>query len=233
MEFQINRSARHRHRRKERQQNRLPYIRLIAGKGETGLGDTEIRVWRSLHPALVARSPVLDALGFDSGAAAPGLEDTCIRCGVRVPPVVDEMSPPLDARVSSLRRRCNQPWGQVYPALDAPASSLDCEDIQAGMRMLFNRVRLKVRPLGGPKARIHTSLGQRPRSRGEKTDRAESPISQCCAWAGLSALGLPGRGFLGRCPRLVWVRAFGPQRRPHLAIARSATPSITHPLACV
>ena len=60
----------------------------------------------------------------------------------------------------------------------------------------------------GPKARIHTSLGQRSRFASDVRMRAESPshlFVSAAVWAGLSALGFSFPIFLGRCPRLAWV----------------------------
>ena len=60
---------------------------------------------------------------------------------------------------------------------------------------------------------IHASLGQRPRNTDSMEPRAESPAQTATAargWGGLSALCPHWDADLGRCPRLVWVRAFGP-----------------------
>ena len=64
------------------------------------------------------------------------------------------------------------------------------------------------------KGPLHTSLGQRPRNRIANRARAESPSHHARkrAWIGLSALGCFPSRILGRCPRLVWRRAFGPER---------------------
>jgi hypothetical protein len=63
-----------------------------------------------------------------------------------------------------------------------------------------------------PKAMIHRSLGQRPRSKGAHRLFGRRPYSTCCA--GRCEYGLrPKRPddnvFLGRCPRLRWEQAFG------------------------
>ena len=84
--------------------------------------------------------------------------------------------------------------------------------------MIKNKIRacpaLWQPPRTGPKARPHTSLGQRPRKDGRDDPRAESPIyyTGIRAWNGPSALGSFSSTVLGRCPRLVWLRAVGPHR---------------------
>jgi hypothetical protein len=85
--------------------------------------------------------------------------------------------------------------------------------------------------VSAPKARTHTSLGQRPRKSAKNTKRAESPRqptnharfifisaihfqSNAMPNGWIAPLPLMAFGvadFLGRCPRLVWHRAFGPE----------------------
>ncbi len=57
-----------------------------------------------------------------------------------------------------------------------------------------------------PKARIHSSLGQRPRKVGHGIQGLKARSN----WDGLSALGSFGvTGYLGLCPRLEMTLAYG------------------------
>ena len=68
------------------------------------------------------------------------------------------------------------------------------------------------------------SLGQRPGKTGNEKPRAESPAQTAAEtkrWDGLSALILTSDANLERCPRLVWMRAFGPRTRLSVHTRRS------------
>ena len=62
------------------------------------------------------------------------------------------------------------------------------------------------------KARRQTSLGQRPRTLSNNGAGLKARSNPCPGrWIGPTALSSSNAGVLGRCPRLVWGRAFGPE----------------------
>jgi len=103
--------------------------------------------------------------------------------------------------------------------------------------MKDSREGAKAQSPGGPKARTHTSLGQRPRWTSQTGKRAESPPQLRAAvavWAGLSALGSIGYYvFLGRCPRLAWVAPLAhgeAQQRDFLTHLHQTLNAPSHPI---
>ena len=81
--------------------------------------------------------------------------------------------------------------------------------------------------ISGPTARLQTSLGHRPRTPEEGAIRAVGPTQ--CGEQGLerafSPDPLPIKD-LGRCPRLVWGRAFGAENRHGAATLRAHSSSV-------
>ena len=77
-----------------------------------------------------------------------------------------------------------------------------------------------------PTARPQSSLGQRPRTSGREASRAESPTqSPDQELERAFSPDEPPREDLGRCPRLVWGRAFGPEIPPQPPQPRLSIPS--------
>ena len=86
--------------------------------------------------------------------------------------------------------------------------------------------------ISAPTARPHTSLGQRPRfthQTGLGLKARAILLAMMRKWHGPSALETYPAKILGRCPRLVWGRAFGAQEIHRVAIqssSQSSSPSL-------
>jgi len=75
----------------------------------------------------------------------------------------------------------------------------------------------------------HTSLGQRPRNHRRRTGQGWKPGSEPrpgsrFRWDGPSALDAWFDCGLGRWPRLVWWRAFGPAKNHHWLVGNGKSP---------
>ena len=169
-----------------------------------------------LSPDIVFRDPyILDVLGLQGAFSESDLESAILR-------EIEGVLLELGAGFTFVARQKRMSMGRDDFHLDLLffhrhlrrliAVELKLESFQPAhvgqMELYLRWLDKHERAAGGPKARIHTSLGQRPRSACVVGMRAESPRhlrADVGNWAGLSALGALVSSHLGRCPRLVWV----------------------------